>query len=91
MRATSGFFDILVDIHITAGINIKYIMMHISQLECFFPDNQDKHLIQNFKPVQNKDHMIATGVFGWWKGVELRYSTDINKDLIYAVSDEKEY
>jgi hypothetical protein len=91
MRITSDYLDTLIDIHITAGININHIVMHISQLENFFPDSSDEKLVKVFKPVKDRDQMISTGVFGLWRGIELKYSMEIDKDMVYAVSDESQY
>jgi hypothetical protein len=91
MKITSDYLDTLIEIHITAGININHIVMHISQLENFFPDSPDEKLVKTFKPIKDKNQMIATGVFGSWRGIELKYSMDIDKEMVYAVSDESQY
>lgn len=80
MKVTKELLDTIISIHITAGIHIDYIEMSVNLLDDFL-DNDE---IQKSFLINDDMKEFSRGYIGWWSGIELRVSHDIEPDLLYA-------
>ena len=87
MKLTTKYLNNLIDVHITAGLQIQHIVMHANHLKRFFDDEELK---KDFKLNKNLS-LFREGQAGWWKGFEIRFDIYLDKNLIYAeaMKDEK--